>query len=216
MSKRVLIYYFDKLARRLTVEQMRTGSHSQPIDRLIFSLVIVNRCILNQLVKEIQSPALFSVVQWRLFRAQPSKSLMDIVMKDYRYVEDTTCDLLAEDTKLPKKEQREVMQLLKEEDQGRLLDGLFTALDALLRDKAALIEVRNKSSLKTLAYMVTAIEIVERLRANKPQSSTLEECHRRIETSSEQALLDSITLHCTHTGILFSLDLSGVASSTQS
>ena len=55
----------------------------------------------------------------------------------------------------------------------KLLDELFKTLEALLKDKASLIEVNNKSSLKTLAYMVTAIEIVNRLRQNIVQSATL-------------------------------------------
>ena len=66
------------------------------------------------------------------------------------------------------------MQLLREDSQLKLLDELFKALEALLKDKVALIEVNNKSSLKTLAYMVTAIEIVNRLRQNLVQPLTLE------------------------------------------
>ena len=65
------------------------------------------------------------------------------------------------------------MQLLKDDSQMKLLDELFKTLEALLKDKASLIEVNNKSSLKTLAYMVTAIEIVNRLRQNIVQSATL-------------------------------------------
>lgn len=103
INKRVLIYYFDKLARRLTVEQMRSGNRNVFIDRLIFYLNIVNRAVLNQMVKEMQNPSIFSFAKWKIFRGTQSRSLMDMVMKDYRYVEDTTCDMLAEDTKMPKK-----------------------------------------------------------------------------------------------------------------
>jgi hypothetical protein len=74
---------------------MRAGSRSIYIDRLMFCLIIVNRCLLNELVKEIQNPRIYSFAKWKLFRALPSKSLMDLVMKDNRYVEDTMCDLLA-------------------------------------------------------------------------------------------------------------------------
>lgn len=122
LGKRVLVYYFDKLARRLTVEQMRAGTRSALIDRLIFSLVIANRCILNELVREMQTPKLFTATKWKMFRGQPNKSLMDIVMKDYRYVEDTTCDLLAEDSKLSKQEQRQTLELLKKDDLPKLLE----------------------------------------------------------------------------------------------
>lgn len=47
------------------------------------------------MVKEMQSPKLFSFAKWKIFRSTSSKPLMDMVMKDYRYVEDTTCDMLA-------------------------------------------------------------------------------------------------------------------------
>lgn len=170
----MLVYYFDKLARRLTVEQMRLGYRLPPVDRVILALVIANRCILNALVREIQSPAIFTPAKWRLFRSHPSKSLMDIVMKDYRYVEDTTCDLLAEEVKVSKKDQIDMLQCLKEDNLEKLLAGLASALDQLLKERAALIEVRNKSSLKTLAYIITAVSIVEQLRKHEPQPAALE------------------------------------------
>lgn len=216
MSKRMIIYYFDKLARRLTVEQMRAACRTLLTDRLIFTLVMVNRCLLNKLVQEIQSPAIFSTAHWRLFRAHPNKSLMDIIMKDYRYVEDTTCDILAEDSKLPKKHQQAIMQLLKGDDLPKLLEELTAALNDYLREKVSMIEVRNKSFLKTLAYMITAADIVSRLSSNTPQSPTLEDCHRSIETSNEQALLDLITQHCCQVGAVFSLDFSGIPAATES
>jgi hypothetical protein len=62
--------------------------------------------------------------------------------------------------KTTKKDQKELLQLLAEENQPKLLRELSKALEVLLKDKASLIEVKNKSSLKTLAYMITAADIV--------------------------------------------------------
>lgn len=85
------------------------------------------------MVKEMQSPKLFSFAKWKIFRSTTSKPLMDMVMKDYRYVQDTTCDMLAEDTKMPKKEQRDALQLIKEENVLKLLSTLAVSLDQLLK-----------------------------------------------------------------------------------
>jgi hypothetical protein len=38
-----------------------------------------------------------------------------------------------------------------------------------MKDKVSLIEVKNKSSLKTLAYMITAIDIIICLQSKRPQ-----------------------------------------------
>lgn len=56
VKRRLIVYYLDRLARKLIVEQLKEESNSEVYDRAIFYLMIFTKSFLNDLVTELKTP----------------------------------------------------------------------------------------------------------------------------------------------------------------
>mgnify|MGYP006928489536 FL=1 len=63
------MYFLDRLARRLVVEQLEKKGRLATFDSAIFQLLLLNRSILTQIMQEFRNPKKFTVGDWKKLKA---------------------------------------------------------------------------------------------------------------------------------------------------
>lgn len=104
IRRRVLIYLFDRLARKLIVEGLK-GERTEILDKCIIELFLLTKSLLNNVIGEIRNPKELSAEHFEAFKTTHplSATIITILRKDCEYVEDSLCDILSEPLKLSKK-----------------------------------------------------------------------------------------------------------------
>ena len=165
VKRRLVVYYIDRLARKLVVEQLKHCNKEVIYDRLILYLMLFNKSMLNILVTEIKTPTKLTPEALRGFKmTNPLASeIIGLLRRDHGYVEDSLCDLLSESHCLSNKEVKEIFNIYKHNNQQALVSNMLQCIRVLLENKAELIDVSNKTHLVTLVNLITISEVLEDL-----------------------------------------------------
>lgn len=88
IKRRMIVYYLDRLARKLTVEQLKMVEKNPVYDKSILYITLLIKSQLNDLVEELKSPRNFSAESFVGFKNTHSlaKEITDLLKKDHHYV----------------------------------------------------------------------------------------------------------------------------------
>ncbi len=202
LSLRLVVYYFDRLARRLFVEKLRGqmgAERSHSYNRTILACLLAENKLTRWILKELRFPQVFSKEQMGLFRAsEEGARTLRVVRRDEEYIREEITDNLKRTTQVQAKEQTALVQLGEREEFADFTQQVLPYFHDCLRRKAELVVTR--ADLVTMAYLIDAAALLQGL-PDSNQHMQLEQYFYATETKSKEALFSEVQEQLNSRGI---------------
>ena len=102
------MYFFDRLTRRITVEKMKNTENKEELirgEKIILGLHLFCKKIIQSLLKEYKTAAVFPLVEWKVYRKK-TRNMIKVIERDECYLEDLIIDCLSESSQTKIKERK--------------------------------------------------------------------------------------------------------------
>jgi hypothetical protein len=162
---RLVVYYFDRLARRLFIEKLRgefSSEKAHSFNRTILACLLTEAKITRWILKELRFPQVFSKEEMGLFRAsEEGVRTGRVVRRDEEYIREEITDNLKRTTQVQVKELMALVQLAEREEFADFVAKTVPFFEDCLVRKAALI--RSRKDLVTIIYLADSVELLRPL-----------------------------------------------------
>jgi hypothetical protein len=163
LGQRLVLYFFDRLARRLIVEKAKqqiTGEAAHNYNRAILSCLVFEKRLTKDVIKESKSPHLFALDEINNFKMSEKGGLcMKLIRKDEEYTHESINDHLKRTVQVEVKEQIQLLDLAEAKDIAALVAQVSDNLKGCIQQRS--IQVSERSHLVTLAYLFDGIAILK-------------------------------------------------------